>query len=80
MNAITIPPSAGRTTITADERDLMDWSKRWPCSGLRGRKYLRVELDGKGDLVNLSDGCEDLSSDELAAFTDWAMDRAAGRV
>lgn len=80
MNAITIPPSEGRTTITADETDLTDWAMRWPCSALRGCKYLRVVLDGKGDLIDLSDGGADLTSDELNAFTDWAMDRAAGRV
>ncbi|MFH2076400.1 MAG: hypothetical protein ABIJ57_13825 [Pseudomonadota bacterium] len=66
------------TKIKASENDTYDWAHRsgcsWPCSELSGKRVF-VELDSKGDLVDLviNGKMGDVAAHELNAFIEDAL-------
>jgi len=68
----------GWLRIGATSSDTYDFATRpgmgWPGSALRSQSCT-LDLDTLGDLVDYA-GPEDVGSDELGAFQDYALERA----
>jgi hypothetical protein len=65
----------GTVKIVATQAELYDWAHRldasWPCSALADTEdTLTVVFDRWGDLLDITGDSEDLTSDELAAWSD----------
>lgn len=82
MNPIgmTIRPNMRGVELHATTGDTWTWAHRggrsWPCSALAGND-LEIVLASNGDLVDFHPKLDDLTSDELTAFTDDMLELAA---
>ena len=79
MADLTVTPVPGGTRIEFTPWDGVLFATRnaagtWPCSALRhGEPAMLIEIDHRGDLVELIGIPDDVTAAELAAFTDWAL-------
>ena len=82
---ITVEPLGGNVTITGDSFDGFVFATRpsqaWPASELRHAEgTFRFELDEHGDLVDAENDPPDLSSAELGAFLEFALEHARDKL
>jgi hypothetical protein len=79
MADLTITPVPGGTRIEFTPWDgflfaTTNPAGRWPGSALRhGEPAMMVEIDARGDLVEMIGIPDDVDAAELRAFTEWAL-------